>query len=252
LKQVQRARKRRSLFLIDIAVPRDVDPAVLEIEHVYLYDIDDLTRVVAQTLGGRAAQAERAAAIVREEASSYEIRQAQRAMAPVIVALRERTRSTLHRELERTLRSRLRHLGNEEREALEVMLDAAISKLWHEPTVRLKAAASHPQAPMLLDAVSELFALDEEPESLSTPSVNPSLTPPIPTLSPPTPGPPRSGAPTSGAYTDPPVSQPLVDLDSVDEHPDPSPEAPPSTPELDPASLREPPLPREFRTREGR
>jgi glutamyl-tRNA reductase len=161
LKAVRRARRGRSLFFIDIAVPRDVDPAVHDLDNVYLYDIDDLTQVVAQTLGDRAAEARRAETIVRAEAEQFEQRHAQRAMDPVIVGLRERTRRTLEAELDRSLRGRLKHIGPEEREALSVMLDAAVNKLLHAPTTRLKAAAHRPAGQGYAQALSHLFALND-------------------------------------------------------------------------------------------
>ena len=161
LKAVRRTRRGRSLFLIDIAVPRDVDPAVHELDGVYLYDIDDLTKVVAQTLGSRAREADLAEQIVRAETARFDTRVAQRAVAPLIISMRERTRRTLETELARTLRGKLKHLGDEDRQALGMMLDAAVNKLLHEPATQLKAAAGLPQAPLVVQTVSQLFGLGE-------------------------------------------------------------------------------------------
>jgi glutamyl-tRNA reductase len=162
LAAVRRARRGRSLFFIDIAVPRDVDPSVHELDNVYLYDIDDLTQVVAQTLDERATEAQRAEAIVRAEAEQFEQRHAQRAMDPVIVGLRQRTRGVLDAELERSLRTRLKHLTEEDRQGLSIMLDAAVNKLLHAPTTRLKAVAHRPLGQSYAQTLSRLFALDED------------------------------------------------------------------------------------------
>jgi glutamyl-tRNA reductase len=159
LKGVRKARKGRSLFLIDIAVPRDVDPAVNKMENVYLYDVDDLSQIVAESLSGRAAEAARAAAIADEEARGFEAWTAEQALTPAIVALRERTQRVLRAELDRSLHGKLRHLGQAERDALAVMLEAATNKLLHAPVARLRALAADPRAEDYVDALHDLFEL---------------------------------------------------------------------------------------------
>jgi glutamyl-tRNA reductase len=159
LKGVRRARKGRSLFLIDIAVPRDVDPAVNKLDNTYLYDVDDLSQIVAESLEGRAAEAARAGAIAEEEAKSFEAWTQEQALTPAIVALRNRTRAVLGAELERSLHGKLRHLGAAEREALAVMLDAATNKLLHAPTAHLRDLASDPRADDYVEALTHLFDL---------------------------------------------------------------------------------------------
>jgi glutamyl-tRNA reductase len=159
VKGVRKARRGRSLFLIDIAVPRDVDPRVNALENVYLYDVDDLSRVVAESLDNRAHEAERAAAIAEEEAKGFEAWTLEQALTPAIVALRARTRSVLEAELARSLSGKLRHLGEAEREALGVMLDAATNKLLHGPVTRLRALAADPRGEEYLEAVTDLFEL---------------------------------------------------------------------------------------------
>lgn len=160
LKNVRKARKGRSLFLIDIAVPRDIDPAVNRMDNVFLYDVDDLSQIVAESLEGRAAEAARAAAIAEEEARGFEAWTSAQALTPAIVALRARTRAVLGAELERSLHGKLRHLGAAEREALEVMLDAATNKLLHAPTANLRDLASDPRSEDYVEALRHLFELD--------------------------------------------------------------------------------------------
>jgi glutamyl-tRNA reductase len=157
VKGVRKARKGRSLFLIDIAVPRDVDPKVNKLDNVYLYDVDDLSQIVSESLEGRAGEAARAAAIAEEEALGFEAWTREQALTPAIVALRARTRAVLEAELSRSLSGKLRHLTPADREALGVMLDAATNKLLHSPVTRLRALAGDPRAEDYLDALHDLF-----------------------------------------------------------------------------------------------
>jgi glutamyl-tRNA reductase len=163
VKSIAKKRRGRSLFLIDIAVPRDVDPRVNELDNVFLYDIDDLSRVVAETLAGRAAEAERAEGIVADEAKSFAQRRTRETVTPVIVGLREKARQVLAAELDKTLRGRLKHLAEDEavKKALEGMLAAQVNKLLHEPTTRLKELAMRDQGDEAAQLLSELFDLEE-------------------------------------------------------------------------------------------
>lgn len=154
-------RRGRSLFLIDIAVPRDVAPDVNELENVYLYDIDDLSRAVSKTLAVRAAEAERAERIVIDETKRFAIRRSQEAVTPVVVALRERVHEVLASELERSLKGRLKHLSEEDRESLEAMTQAAVNKLLHGPTAQLRALAMQQRSEEAAALVTDLFGLEE-------------------------------------------------------------------------------------------
>jgi glutamyl-tRNA reductase len=161
LKRIRRQRRGRSLFLIDIAVPRDIDPTVNELDGVYLYDIDDLSHVVARALDDRKVEAERAETMVEREARRFEERRSQESVKPVIVALRSRTRELLAGELDKSCKSRLKHLDDADRQALAVMMDAAVNKLMHEPTRRLKELATTAQGDDAAQLVSQLFGLEE-------------------------------------------------------------------------------------------
>jgi glutamyl-tRNA reductase len=163
MKTARKARRGRSLFMIDIAVPRDIDPAVADLDGVYRYDIDDLEQIVAESLAGRAAEAEKAEQIVLAEVRAYEARAAEQAMSPVIVGLRARVRASLATELERSLSGKLKHLGPADREALAIMIDAATNKICHRPTARLKALANEPRGYEAVETLTDLFDL---PESL--------------------------------------------------------------------------------------
>lgn len=160
--RVRRARRGRPLFLIDVAVPRDVDPSVDELDDVFLYNIDDLAHVVATTQSRRRLQAGHAEDIIQQEADCFTRWEESAQVTPTIVSLRARLRATLEAELARSLRGRLKHLGEEERTALRAMLHAALNKMLHEPSVRLKqaSAAGSDEAELLASALNELFQLE--------------------------------------------------------------------------------------------
>jgi len=142
-------------------VPRDVEPAVSDLDGVYLYDIDDLEQIVADSHAGRSVEAERAEAIVEAEVALFESRQSELSMGPVIVGLRARVRATLVGELERSLSGKLKHLGTEDKEALAVMIDAATNKICHRPTAKLKALAKDPRGGEAVEVLRDLFDLPE-------------------------------------------------------------------------------------------
>jgi glutamyl-tRNA reductase len=163
VKRVRKARRGRSLFLIDIAVPRDIDPAVNELDGVYLYDVDDLSRIVAESLEGRAAEAVRAEAIVNEETTAFEQWTLEREFTPTIAKLFARTRGVLASELERSLAGRLKHLGPAEKDALITMIGAATNKLLHGPVSRLRELAGDARADIYVEAMQDLFELADVP-----------------------------------------------------------------------------------------
>jgi len=162
LKGLRRKRRGRNLFIIDIAVPRDVEPAVDDLDNVFLYDIDNLSEAVAQTLEGRKSEAERAEKLVATETRAFEERRSQQAMKPLIVALRERTRSVLAAELGRSFKGRLKHLSDEDRKALDKMADAAVNKILHAPSKRLKQLATSPRSEEIAELLCHLFELDAQ------------------------------------------------------------------------------------------
>ena len=156
-----RQRRGRALFLIDIAVPRDIDPAVNDLDNVFLHDVDDLESIVRETRKGRSAEAQKAESIVAEEVKALDAWVEARGVTPTIVALRTKARATLQAELDRSLSGRLRHLGEADRAALNSMLDAAVNKLLHAPTTHLRKAASEPRGEQMAHVLRELFELPE-------------------------------------------------------------------------------------------
>jgi glutamyl-tRNA reductase len=150
------ARRGRPLFLIDLAVPRDLDPAIHELDGCYLYDIDDLEAVVAETLAGRRREAERAEAIVAGEAERFREWQASLDVVPAIASLRAHAEEIREAELERA------KLSGAERRAAESVTAAVLNKLLHLPTIRMKQAAAAADGVIYADAVRHLFGLEDE------------------------------------------------------------------------------------------
>jgi glutamyl-tRNA reductase len=158
--RAMRERRGRSIFFIDIAVPRDVDPAVNDLEGCYVYDIDDLERVVAESVAGRREEAVRAEAIVSEEADHFRAWQLSLDVVPAISSLRARAESIRREELERA-QGRLGALSPTQRRAVEALTSQIVAKLLHQPTVRMKEAAGAADGVIYADAVRHLFGLDE-------------------------------------------------------------------------------------------
>jgi glutamyl-tRNA reductase len=151
------ARRRHPLFFIDIAVPRDVDPDVGRLDGCYLYDIDDLEAVVAETLVGRRAEAERAEHLVALEAERFKEWRATLEVVPAIASLRARAEEIRSAEL-----GKLGPLPEDERRLLDSVTSQIVNKLLHLPTVRMKEAAAGPDGSRYADTVRDLFGLEEE------------------------------------------------------------------------------------------
>jgi glutamyl-tRNA reductase len=152
------ARRRRPLFFIDIAVPRDLDPAIHALDGCFLYDIDDLEAVVAETLAGRRAEAERAEQLVAEEVERFRSWHASLDVVPAIASLRARAEEIRSAELAK-LRGRL---SEDERRTVESVTAQILNKLLHLPTVRMKEAAVSADGAAYVDVVRDLFGLEDE------------------------------------------------------------------------------------------
>ena len=156
-----RGRKGRPLFLIDIAVPRDLDPEIHELDGCYLYDIDDLEAVVTASLAGRRREAPKAESIIAEEADRYREWKASLDVVPAVAALRARAEEIRLGELER-VEGRLARLDATERNMVEAITAQIVNKLLHLPTVRMKEAAAGPNGVLYADALQHLFGLNED------------------------------------------------------------------------------------------
>ncbi|HEV2074634.1 MAG TPA: glutamyl-tRNA reductase, partial [Thermoleophilaceae bacterium] len=147
-------RQGRPLLLIDIAVPRDIDPTVRELSGITLYDMDDLQRRAARELSGREAEATRARAIVDQEAERFERWLAGLDVVPTIAALRERGEEIVRKALAENER-RWESLSEEDRARLETMARSIVGKLLHEPTLRMKRAADDERSYVYVQALRE-------------------------------------------------------------------------------------------------
>jgi glutamyl-tRNA reductase len=152
-------REGRPLFIVDIAVPRDVDPAVGSLPGVTLLDMDDLTASAAVAMAGRRGEVPAASRIIDEEVARYLGVAAQRDAAPVITALHERAERIRVAELSR-FRGRLDGLDPAHAQAVEALTRGIVAKLLHDPTVNVKAGAGTPTGEQLAQSLRQLFQLD--------------------------------------------------------------------------------------------
>ena len=162
VERVMHGRRGRPLFFIDIAVPRDVDPAVDGLAGVYRYDIDDIKQVVEANLRERQREAQRAEAIVEREVGKFLARLADLEVVPTIVSLRERLEAIRAAEVRRAL-ARLPDASPETREALEALSTALVNKILHGPITKLRESSRAGAARSWLEMVHELFGLGRRP-----------------------------------------------------------------------------------------
>jgi glutamyl-tRNA reductase len=159
VKGALRSRKNRPLFFIDIAVPRNIDPAVNHLDNTYVYDIDDLRNVVEENIEDRQREAVKGERIVEEAVIQFRRWYEGLEVVPTIVALREKLEAIGRAELEKTVQG-LPHLDGEDRRALERMLRALTNKFLHDPTIYLKCEDCHGDRRRALDTTRKLFRLD--------------------------------------------------------------------------------------------
>jgi glutamyl-tRNA reductase len=160
VKRVLERRGGRPLSFIDIAVPRDLDPAIGELEGCHLHDIDDLQSVVDESVASRREEAVRAEAIVAEEGDRFLEWWRSLDVVPAIASLRARAEAIRLAELDRADR-RLSSLTASERSAVEALTSQIVAKLLHQPTVRMKEAAAAADGLAYADAVRHLFDLED-------------------------------------------------------------------------------------------
>jgi glutamyl-tRNA reductase len=152
------AKRRTPLFFIDIAVPRDLDSAIAKLDGCFLYDIDDLEAVVAETLSGRRSEAARAEQLVAEEAERFRSWRASLDVVPAIASLRARAEEIRSAELAKVDG----RMSADERRTLESVTSQILNKLLHLPTIRMKEAAVSADGAAYADAVRHLFGLEDE------------------------------------------------------------------------------------------
>lgn len=160
VERVMTSRGGRALLVVDIGVPRNIDPGAGEVFGVTLLDIDDLRAYGEQSLEQRRQEIGKVRDLLAEELDRHRIERGAREVAPLVTALRARADDIRVGELERS-RPRLAGLEPEQRDAVEALTQAIVNKLLHEPTVRLKDAAGSARSALYADALVELFGLPE-------------------------------------------------------------------------------------------
>jgi glutamyl-tRNA reductase len=161
VKGSMKKRRNRPLFFIDIAVPRDVEPAVNDLENVYVYDIDDLKGIVQVNIGQRQEEAVKAERIVEEEVIKFEQWLRTLEVVPTIVSLKEKAETIRQAELKKSLSS-LGELSLPQLKSLETLTLSITEKILNDPILFLKQKADRPLGKTYLDTARRLFRLDQE------------------------------------------------------------------------------------------
>ena len=161
--KVMKDRKQKPIFFIDIADPRDIEPKVGGIENVYLYNIDDLQKVVNDNIQDRKKEAARAENIVQDEVTKFVNWYRSLDVTPTIVALREKFEEIRKKELEKTF-SLHPNFSDKEKKSVEALTSAIINKILHDPLTILKRKDEGLMADLYLDALRSIFQLAEKAE----------------------------------------------------------------------------------------
>jgi glutamyl-tRNA reductase len=154
--QIIHRRKNKPMFFIDIAVPRDIDPAVNEIDNAFVYDIDDLQQVVDANLKERLREAHRAEEIVDREVHAFCTRMQSREVVPTIVQLRDTLDKIRREEIERN-RKHLKDLTADQQAAIDQITQSLVNKILHYPIAHLKETAHDPRSGDTADLIRKLF-----------------------------------------------------------------------------------------------
>jgi glutamyl-tRNA reductase len=154
-----RRRKNRLLFIIDIAVPRDVDPVVGKIDNVYLYNIDNLQEVVDENMKNRMEEAEKAETIIEEEVDNFSKWFKSLEVVPTIVDLKDKVENIITGEMEKA-GSWMKSLDDEERGNVETLIHSIINKILHDPVTGLKEESENGGANPYVAVIKRLFKLE--------------------------------------------------------------------------------------------
>jgi len=160
MEEVMRRRDGRALLVVDVAVPRDVDPGVGQVFGVTLLDIDDLKALGEASLEARRAEVGKVRVIITDELDRFRVDRSEREMAPLVERFRANAEEVRLAELERQA-AKLGGLTEQQRALVEQLTRSLVNKLLHEPTVRLKEAAGTARGELYADALNALFALDD-------------------------------------------------------------------------------------------
>lgn len=160
VEQAIRARRNKPMFLIDIAVPRNIDPDVNNVDNAFLYDIDDLQAVVERNLEERRSSAQEAERIVEEEVLRLEERFKVREAAPTIVSLQSTFERIRAAEIER-MRNKLGSLTSEQEEAVEALTRGIVNKIAHGPIAEMRRQVSAPESLPVIETIKRIFKLGD-------------------------------------------------------------------------------------------
>lgn len=163
VKAVLKSRRSRSLFFIDIAVPRDIDPEINRLPNTYLYDIDDLKGVIDENLETRNNEALKAERIIDEAVIRFGKWLEGLHVVPTIVEIKEKLEAMARAEAEKTLCSSLKHLSENDSKAVLRMTEALVSKIIHDPIQFLKNGGTHRDESVYISFARNLFNLDDKP-----------------------------------------------------------------------------------------
>jgi len=153
-------RKNKPIFLIDIAVPRDIAPEVNELENVYLYDIDDLQNVVNANMEERQKEAENAVGIIKQEVTKFNNWFSTLDVVPTIIEMRNRAEEMRKIEVEKTFKN-LSHLSSNDQKAIHQLTQSLVNKILHKPTINLKKKIQSKDGHVYLQVIRHLFHLDD-------------------------------------------------------------------------------------------
>ena len=160
IRKIHHQRRNRLLFLIDIAVPRDIDPAASSLENVYLYNIDNLQDIVDENMNVRKREAIKAEMIVEEEITRYVSWQKEQESVPTIVSLRNKAEEIVRAEMDKAA-GWIKNLDKEEQEKVDNLVNSIVNKLLHTPVAALKEESSEFSSKDIVATARRLFRLDD-------------------------------------------------------------------------------------------
>jgi glutamyl-tRNA reductase len=158
---VMSKRKSRPLFLIDIAVPRDIDPAIHDVDNVFLYDIDDLHGIVDSNLEMRRKEAEKIEDMIKHEMDEFDVWYKTLDVIPAIRALQEKA-ANIHNETLESMFNKLTDLDERERKVIRKLTKSIVNQMLHDPILRIKELAAERRGDQAIDYFTEIFALEEQ------------------------------------------------------------------------------------------
>ncbi len=165
MQQVLKARKYKPVFMIDIAVPRNIDPGLNELENVFIYDVDDLNHIAEENRAHRQKEAEVAEEMIDTETQKYLRENAQKELNPTIVAIRKKFADTTEEELKKL--SKIQGLNENQEQQVKQLVNRLSNKLQHQILTNLRSYADHPQKDLMLELVHSLFDLKNQPNLLN-------------------------------------------------------------------------------------